>query len=76
MKIEVVEYLVVSCWKLIAETFEMINKPIMTIVELMDNIDNKVWELYKNGLTCTLNQCDGEWATSLLKEYQRLSQPL
>lgn len=70
MKIEVVEYLVVSCWKLIAETFEMINKPIMTIVELMDNIDNKVWELYKNGLTCTLNQCDGEWATSLLKEYQ------
>ena len=64
------DYLVVSCWKLIAETFEMINKPIMTIVELMDNIDNKVWELYKNGLTCTLNQCDGEWATSLLKEYQ------
>lgn len=70
MKIEVAEYLIVSCWKLIAETFDMINKPIMSIKELLDNIDDKVWDLYKNGLTCTLNQCDGDWATRLLTEYQ------
>ena len=70
MKIEVVEYLIVSCWKLIAETFDMIGKPIMSIKELLDNIDDKVWDLYKNGLTCTLNQCDGDWATRLLTEYQ------
>ena len=63
------DYLVVSVWKLISETFSMIGKPIMTIKELLDNIDDKVWNLYKNKLTCTLNQCDGEWATSLLKEY-------
>lgn len=64
------DYLIVSCWKLIAETFDMINKPIMSIKELLDNIDDKVWGLYKNGLTCTLNQCDGDWATRLLTEYQ------
>lgn len=64
------DYLVVSVWKLISETFEMIGQPIMSIRELLDNIDDKVWDLYKNGLTCTLNQCDGEWATSLLKEYK------
>ena len=64
------DYLIVSCWKLIAETFDMINKPIMSIKELLYNIDDKVWDLYKNGLTCTLNQCDGDWATRLLTEYQ------
>lgn len=64
------DYLIVSCWKLIAETFDMIGKPIMTIKELLENIDNKVWGLYKDGLTCTLNQCDGDWATRLLTEYQ------
>lgn len=64
------DYLIVSCWKLIAETFDMISKPIMPIKELLDNIDDKVWDLYKNGLTCTLNQCDGDWATRLLTEYQ------
>lgn len=64
------DYLIVSCWKLIAETFDMIGKPIMPIKELLDNIDDKVWDLYKNGLTCTLNQCDGDWATRLLTEYQ------
>lgn len=64
------DYLVVSCWKLISETFDMIGRPIIPVVELMKNIDNKVWELYSKGLTCTLNQCDGEWATSLLKEYK------
>ena len=64
------DYLIVSCWKLIAETFDMIGKPIMSIKELLNNIDDKVWDLYKNGLTCTLNQCDGDWATRLLTEYQ------
>lgn len=48
----------------------MIGKPIMTIKELLDNVDNKVWELYKKGLTCTLNQCDGDWATKLITDYK------
>lgn len=64
------DYLIVSCWKLISETFEMIGKPIIPIVELLNNLDEKVWNLYANGLTCTLNQCDGNWATSMLKDYK------
>lgn len=64
------DYLVVSVWRLISETFKMLDKPIMTIKELMDNIDDKVWQLYEDGITCTLNQCDGDWATRLLMQYK------
>lgn len=64
------DYLVVAVMKLISETFQMIGQPIITISELMKHIDDKVWNLYKKGLTCTLNQCDGDWATKLVKQYQ------
>lgn len=64
------DYLIVSVWRLISETFDLIGKPIMNISELMSHIDDRVWALYDEGLTCTLNQCDGEWATSLIKKYK------
>lgn len=63
------DYLLVSVWKIISDTFKLINKPILTIKQLLENIDDKVWNIYKNGLTCTLNQVDGEWATSLCQQY-------
>ena len=63
------DYLVVLCWKLITETFEYIGKPIMPINELLSKIDDNVWRLYRKGLTCTLNQCDSDWATSLCIKY-------
>lgn len=61
------DLLVVTVWKLISETFNLIGKPIMTINELLNSLDDKVWDIYANGLTCTLNQVDGDWATSLIK---------
>lgn len=64
------DYLIVTCWKLISETFAMLNMPIMTINELLNQVDDKVWEIYALGLTATLNQVDGEWATSLIKKYK------
>ena len=64
------DYLVVSVWKLISETFEAIGKPIMTINELLNSLDDATWDMYAKGLTCTLNQCDGDWATELLMQYQ------
>ena len=64
------DYLIVSVWKLISETFDAIGKPIMTIKQLDDALDDKTFELFKKGLTATLNQVDGEWATSLMKQYQ------
>lgn len=64
------DYLIVSCWKIISETFDMIGQPIMPIVKLLEKIDDKVWDVYAKGLTCTLNQCDGDWATKLIKQYK------
>jgi DNA polymerase III alpha subunit len=48
----------------------MINQPIMTIKEILNNIDENVWKLFDNGLTCTLNQVDGTWATDLLMKFK------
>lgn len=64
------DFLIVSVWKLIAETFEMIGQPIMTIKELEEHLDEKVWKLFEDGITATLNQVDGEWASSLAKQYK------
>ena len=64
------DYLIVTVWDIIDKVFKMINKPIMTIKELLDNIDENVWKLFDNGLTCTLNQVDGSWATELLTKFK------
>ena len=64
------DFLIVVVWKLISETFELIGKPIISVKELLDNVDDKVWKLYENGLTCTLNQTDGDWATKLIKTFK------
>lgn len=64
------DFLIVSVWLLISETFKLIGKPIITVKELLEEIDDRVWDIYANGLTCTLNQCDGDWATSLLKQFK------
>lgn len=64
------DYLIVTVWDIIKQTFDMIGKPIMSIKELEDNLDNKVWELFEKGLTATLNQVDGDWTTSLIKQYK------
>lgn len=64
------DFLIVSCWKLISDTFEMIGKPIMPILELEAKADEKVWSMYELGMTATLNQVDGEWATGLIMDYK------
>lgn len=64
------DFLVVSVWKLISETFQLLDKPIMTLRELLANLDDKVWELYARGMTCTLNQIDSEYATNLMLRYK------
>lgn len=63
------DFLIVVVWKLISETFELIGKPIISVKELLDVADDKLWDIFKNGLTCTLNQVDSDWATSLVKDY-------
>ena len=64
------DYLIVTVWEIISKTFELIGQPIMTIKELKANLDDSVWDLFAKGLTATLNQIDGDWATSLVKQYK------
>ena len=40
------------------------------IEKAIEALDDKTFELFKKGLTATLNQVDGDWATSLMKQYQ------
>lgn len=65
------DFLVVTVYKLIDETFKLIEKPILPVKELIEQLSNeKIWDIFEKGLTCTLNQVDGDWATSLLKRYK------
>ena len=65
------DYLIVSVWKLIHETFQEIGKPIIDAHDLLDNIkdDQRVWDLFKNGITCTLNQVDSDNGMQQAKKY-------
>lgn len=64
------DFLVVTVYRIISDTFNLIGKPIISVSELLDNLDEKVWGIFANGLTCTLNQADGDWATSMLKRFK------
>ena len=65
------DYLVVKVWKLISETFKAANKPIIPLKQLFKEIkdDQRVWDLFKNGITCTLNQVDSDNGTQQAKRY-------
>lgn len=64
------DFLIVSTWGIIADTFALINKPIISIKELFERVDDRVWALFENGITCTLNQVDSDYATDLIKQYK------
>lgn len=64
------DFLVVTVYRIISDTFNLIGKPIISVSELLNSLDEKVWNIFANGLTCTLNQADGDWATSMLKQFK------
>lgn len=64
------DFLIVSVWGIISDAFELIGKPILTVNQLLNALDDKVWKLYADGITCTLNQVDSDYATSLMKRYK------
>ena len=63
------DYLSVKVYLIIRQVCEMANIKIPTIKELTELIDNKTFDIYKNKLTCTINQADSDFATSLVSEY-------
>lgn len=64
------DYLKVQVWSLIRKTCELANIKIPTIDELNELLDNKTFEIYEKGLTCTINQADSRFATDLIMKYK------
>lgn len=63
------DYLAVTVWSIIRSVCELAGIPIPTIRELDKLLDDKTFDIYKEGLTCTINQADSDFATALVKRY-------
>lgn len=66
------DYLTVTVWKIIADGFKAVNKPIpdvRTLSKLVDG-DEEVWKLYEKGLTATLNQTGTDSGTPQVVQYK------
>lgn len=66
------DFLVVTVWDIIADVYKTINKPIHNIRELNKLVENdkKVWKLYEDGITATLNQTGTDSATPQVMRYK------
>ena len=64
------DYLSVTVWAIIRDVCNLAGIPIPTIREIDKLFDEKTFDIYKNGLTCTINQADSDFATGLVKTYQ------
>lgn len=65
------DFLIVKIWLLIDETCKMAGIPIPDWNVVYESIkdDDRIWNLFKNGITCTLNQVDSDNGTAQAKEY-------
>lgn len=64
------DILSVSVYKIINDVCNLIGINIPTISELEKLLDDKTWEIYEKGLTCTINQADSEYGAGLAKRYK------
>lgn len=64
------DFLTVTVWDIIEKVYKEINKPIDSLLHLLENLDERVWKLYEDGITATLNQVDSEWAKNMVKKYK------
>lgn len=64
------DYLTVSVYQIIHDVYELIGQPIDNITTLLSKCDDKVWEIYAEGLTTTINQCDSDFDKQILKKYK------
>lgn len=64
------DYLAAQVWQLIRETCKVANIKIPTIRELEELLDEKTFKIYEEGLTCSINQADSNFATGLIKKYK------
>lgn len=64
------DYLIVTCWDIISRVYKKIGQPIDDIKTLLSKCDDKVWDLYANGITATLNQADTDYDKQILSKYK------
>lgn len=64
------DYLTVLVVEIISDVFKEIGKEVMDVSELISNLDDRIWKLYKDGITSTLNQTDSDFATSKIIKYK------
>lgn len=63
------DYLTVTVWAIIRDVCKLANISIPTIREIDNLLDDKTFDIYKRGLTSTINQADSDFATGLIKRY-------
>lgn len=64
------DLLTVTVWDIINKTCKLASIKTPTILELDKLVDDKTWKIYENGLTCSINQVDSDYATGLVKTYK------
>ena len=64
------DYLTVTVYQLISDVYKLLGKPMDDINTLVANCDDKVWDVYANGLTTTINQADSDYDKQILKKYK------
>ena len=70
MKIKVFAYLTVAVYRIIDNVYKLLGRPIDDVNTLLQNCDDKVWNLYAKGLTTTINQADSDYDKQILKKYK------
>lgn len=64
------DYLTVTVWAIIRDVCKLANIDIPSIEELNRLLDEKTFDIYKEGLTCSINQADSDYATNLVMRYK------
>lgn len=64
------DYLTVKVYEIIDKVYKLIGRPIDDIGTLINNCDEKVWNIYANALTTTINQSDSDFGKQTLKRYK------
>lgn len=64
------DFLTVKVYDIIDKVYKMIDRPIDDIATLINSCDEKVWDLYANGITTTINQADSDFDKQILKKYK------
>ena len=63
------DYLTVTVWAIIRDVCKLAEIPIPTIKEINNLFDDATFDIYKKGLTSTINQADSDFATGLVTTY-------